>query len=566
MSHKNQKFLSLLVEKNIFDEKALNLLLRQYKQDTYEILLHIIGEGLLSREEGGMLYGDGFGFAWLDCNETLFRPEVISKLPKEFSKKHEIVLVYQLGDAITAVMSNPLDQKVIKEAEKITGARISPSFAFREDILDTIEIQYKTVHELEEQLGQIDVSKLITPGREITAVELNRMAGDQSVIDFSQSILLLGVKEGASDIHIEPTEKQVRIRFRVDGLMRERVKLFKDLHAPLISRIKILGGMDISERRKPQDGRISIQLSKKTVDFRVSTAPTIFGEKAVLRILGEVQVRTVPELEDLYLSKAIYDKVIRLVKSSNGVFFVTGPTGSGKTTTLFSTLKRISKPELNVMTVEDPVEYSVPGINQVQINHSIGLNFSTVLRSILRQDPDVILIGEIRDLETAKMATEAALTGHLVLSTLHTNNAIQAVTRLIEIGVEPFIVGPSIIGVMSQRLARMLCDNCKESYTPSRKEMDELFEWDGKTEVKFCRPKGCQICNGSGYKGRIGIHEMIFVTERLREMVIANASTLELKRAAEEEGYLNLRYDGIKKVLRGLTTIDEIDRVAYFEE
>lgn len=324
--------------------------------------------------------------------------------------------------------------------------------------------------------------------------------------------------------------------------------------------------MDIGERRRPLDGRISLELSTKSIDFRVSTTPSIYGEKAVLRILGKTKASQIPDIEDLYLSRQIYLNMKKLITSPNGVVFITGPTGSGKTTTLFSAIKYINNPELNIMTIEDPIEYRLPGITQIQTNKKIGLDFATVLRSALRQDPDVLLIGEIRDIETAKIATEAALTGHLVLSTLHTNDAIQAVTRLIEIGVEPFIVGPSIIGVIAQRLVRKICEKCKEPYKPSREILDRIFEWEGNENVTFYHGKGCDVCKGIGYKGRIAVHEMVMVNEKLRDMILRKSTNFELKKAALENNFQSMWYDGIKKVFRGLTTLEEVERVTIPDE
>ncbi len=563
MTLKNPKFVEILKERNLLPEREINRTLKQNNHDTYQLLLHVIKKGILTKEKAGKMYGEALNVTWLNLDVAIFRPEIVSRLPKEFSEQNNIILLFQMGKRITAAMADPLNQNVIREAEKLAGEKLTIDFAFKEDIQDAVEVQYKSVYEIEELIKNINVSAIISPDKEISASELEKIAGNEAIVDLTRSIMLLAIKEGASDIHIQPTEDLLSVRFRVDGVMHERVRLTKDILAPLLSRIKILANMNITEHRRPQDGHIGLKLSNKSIDFRVSTTPTIYGEKSVLRVLGEAQIGHVPDLEELYLSKSIFEKVKMLIKTPNGVFFITGPTGSGKTTTLFSSLKFINNPEINIITVEDPVEYRLPGISQTQINREVGLGFETTLRSVLRQDPDVILIGEIRDLETAKIATEAALTGHLVLSTLHTNNAIQAVTRLVEIGVEPFIVGPSIIGVLSQRLVRKICEDCKESYSPPPDQIDKIFLLDGKQEVKFFRGKGCSSCKGTGYKGRIAIHEMVLVDDNLRELVTKNSSNMELRKAAKKSGYQTMRYDGIKKVLRGLTTIDEINRVTF---
>ncbi|MBF0585163.1 MAG: type II/IV secretion system protein, partial [Magnetococcales bacterium] len=308
-----------------------------------------------------------------------------------------------------------------------------------------------------------------------------------------------------------------------------------------------------------------LDLTSRALDFRVSTVPAVHGEKLVLRLLTQLNQREVPDLVDLNFSKHIFDQVKQLIQSPNGIFFLTGPTGCGKSTTLFAAIKAINQPSINIMTAEDPVEYSLPGINQVQVNPAIGLTFAVALRAFLRQDPDVILIGEIRDLETAKIATEAALTGHLVLSSLHTNSALQAVTRLIEIGVEPFLVGPSLIGIMSQRLVRAVCPHCKESYRPPREKLDALFHWDGEREVRFYRGKGCVQCKNTGYLGRLAIHEMVTVSDEMRRLVMERGTSQQIYEAAHRVGYKSMRYDGIKKALRGMTTLEEVNRVAPWD-
>lgn len=389
---------------------------------------------------------------------------------------------------------------------------------------------------------------------------------NQAIVELAKGILILAVKERASDIHIEPGEDMVRVRFRIDGVLHERLKLDADILPPLVSRIKILASLDITEKRKPQDGRISLALPNKAIDYRLSTVPTIYGEKLVMRVLGQVKAKETPDLTDLSLSYVNLAYLKKVVESPNGVFFVTGPTGSGKTTTLYAVLKHLNKPGINIMTIEDPVEYRLNGINQVQVNHAINLDFSSALRSFLRQDPDVILVGEIRDAETAKIASQAALTGHLVLTTMHTNNALQAVTRLVEIGVEPFLVAPAIIGIMAQRLVRKICDNCKEAYALTPEQIEDLFVWDGKRAVSFYRGKGCEVCGHTGYSGRIAIHELFIMNDLIRRMVAKDASIIDIQEEARRSGFRTMRYDGIKKVLRGLTTFDEVNRVTIADE
>lgn len=562
MATRNPVFANLVVQKNILPKDEVDKILRQSKQDAEALLQFILETGKLDREDAGKLWADSLNIAWIDMSRTFVRPEIVELLPKAFALDNGIILIYRFGEEVTAAIADPTNTTTLEKAKILTGLIISPVFAFREEIEDAIEIHYKSALELEELGAKIKLSTL-SRTKEITAEELKAAAGDQAVIEFTKSVLLLAIKEGASDIHFDPNSLNIRIRYRLDGIMQDRLFLGKNVAPALVSRLKIMSNLDIAETRRPQDGRLSLELTRKTVDFRISVISTIWGEKVVLRILADMQSRSVPSLEELDLSFVNYELVKKLVKTPNGVFFITGPTGSGKTTTLFSALKYINSSEINIMTLEDPVEYRLPGINQAQTHHKIGVTFANMLRSLLRQDPDVILIGEIRDLETAKIATEAALTGHLVLSTLHTNDAIQAVTRLVEIGVEPFIVGPSIIGVMAQRLVRRICLTCREAYEPDKELLDSLFIRRDEQKVNFYRGKGCPNCDNTGYKGRIAVHEMIFIDNIMREMVTKNAPNTELRNYARSKGFLNLRYDGIKKVLRGLTTYEEIDRVTF---
>ena len=561
MTIQNKPFILTVGKDDMKIAKEINRCLKE-SQDHYNVLLHIIEQGLLPADEVCRLWADSLNIAWIDLNATLFQPKIVASLPKELAKKLSAIPVYQMGGAVTVAMVDPKNSEQLQKIEAALKQKVSPVFALEEDISDVIEVQYQSVDFLE-NLAE-DSSMRIPAKKIISKDDLHKIAGEKAVVDFARSLLLLAIKQNASDIHIEPFEYHTAIRFRIDGVLHDRIRLDLSMLSPLISRLKIIGGLDITERRRPQDGRIPLELKNRTIGFRLSIVPVIFGEKAVLRVLGQVQAKNIPLLEELVLSKKNYDWAKRLITTSSGAFFITGPTGSGKTTTLFAALQSINSSEKNIMTIEDPVEYRLPGINQVQVNSSIDLGFAQVLRSFLRQDPDVILVGEVRDLETAKIATEAALTGHLVFATLHTNDALQAVTRLVDIGVDPFLVGPSLIGVMSQRLVRKLCPECKEPYTLSPEEMDELFDWEGLLPLKLYRQTGCQSCRFTGYNGRVAIHEMLIVSEELRKLVSTNAPVQDLRIAARRSGYQTMRYDGIKKVIRGLTTLEEVERVVPF--
>ena len=563
---KNPAFLKLLVTSNIVDHDTCQQFIEKYQEDAFEILMHLVHATPSRRSDLGRLWSDSLNLSYVDLKTTLFQHKIVQQLTEDFARKNQIILIYQFGEAVTAALANPQAQFVIKEAEQIINKPISPVFAFPDDIEDAIEIEYKT-HNLLSDLSKKVVTESITIEdiSELTKDELQKAAGGQAVIEFVHGLMLLAVREGASDIHIEPGEEKVRVRFRIDGILQDRSKLEKSLLPPIVSRLKILADLDITERRRPQDGRINLKLPNRDVDLRFSSIPTIFGEKIVLRILSLSQGRDIPDLSELNFSKSTMDIIKSVLEVPHGIFFVTGPTGSGKTTSLFSMLKYLNRPELNITTIEEPVEYKLPGISQVQVNQAVDLDFSLALRSFLRQDPDVILVGEIRDMETAHIACQAALTGHLVLATMHTNSAVQAVTRLMDIGVQPFIVAPSLIGVMCQRLVRKICEHCREKYQASSGEIRKLFIWEGR-EVFFYRGAGCKYCNGTGYSGRIAIHEIIFLDSELRGLISQSAAVPEVQKCARKTGFSTMRYDGLKKVLRGLTTIDEVHRVTVADE
>jgi len=563
---RNPEFLRLLISKGLMTEEGLQRLKRKYEEDTFGILMHLVRKNAYGKDILGRLWGDSINVAYVDPKSVLFEQHLVQLLPENFARKHHVIPIYQFGEALTVALANPLDQFVIKDAEKFMGRIISPVFAFPQDIEDAIEIEYKT----EDNLGVLS-SKIVTDTiqildiSELTKDELHNIAGSQAVVEFVNGLLLLAVREKASDIHIEPGPEQVRVRFRIDGLLQEKSRLENSLLAPLVSRLKIMGSMDITERRRPQDGRINLDLANRVIDFRFSSIPTIYGEKIVLRVLGQTHVGDVPDLNELNFSKSNLDMIKEGIEKPHGIFFVTGPTGSGKSTTLFSMLKYLNKPGVNITTVEEPVEYKLEGINQVQVNPGAELDFASAIKAFLRQDPDIILVGEIRDVETAQTACRAALTGHLVLGTMHTNTAAQAVTRLTDIGVEPFIVAPSIIGVLSQRLVRRICDNCREKYSAPPEQIEKIFSRENR-EIFFYRGKGCPRCRNTGYAGRIAIHEMILVDKETRIMIARGGSVGEIQEYARKAGFQSMRYDGIKKVLRGFTTIDEIFRVTAADE
>ncbi|MDY0362129.1 MAG: GspE/PulE family protein [Desulforegulaceae bacterium] len=558
---KNNKFLDLIVEKGLLTEEDRFSLLEKTDNDHFKLLMFLKKGGVAPKNFLGRLWGDSIGFAYVDLLKTIFQSEAVKIFPMEYAVKYNVIPIYKLGSALTIATSTPSDTDFIKKLSMACGVDVSPVFSFPEDIEDAVKIQYQSKETIEELINKISQNSLFKGISKITEEQLKKISGDKAVINFTDAVILLGVKENATDIHIDPLEDVIKVRFRIDGVLQTRLKLDSGLLYPFVSRLKIMGGLDITERRRPQDGRINLKLKNRNIDIRFASIPSVHGEKITLRLLGQLASRDVPSLEDLSFSLSTYKKVEKICSVPNGIFLVTGPTGSGKTTTLFSVLKRINNEGVNILTVEDPVEYMVEGISQIQVNTSVNLDFASALRSFLRQDPDVILVGEIRDPETAKIACQAALTGHLVLATLHSNNSFLASVRLVDIGVPRFIVSPAVTGVMSQRLVRKICENCKTKYKLTDMEADQYFIRENNEEVYFFRGKGCAACNFTGYSGRIAIHEILIFTNEIRDLISSGGSVVEIERSALQNGFKDMFHDGIKKVLRGITTIEELERV-----
>lgn len=508
------------------------------------------------------LYGDSLGKAHVPLEKTLFEQEALAKLPVEIARRQLCIPVYMMGDALTLAMAHPEDARLVSNLEKLMGCAVSAVFAFPQEIENSIDIHYGSGEKLEKLSDQLALD--VEQGEGTSVDLLQKVARSADAVELVRGLLLYCIQHNASDVHVQPMAKSLDVRLRVDGQLQTLLKLNRRAIAPVMSRLKIMASLDISERRQPQDGRVSLVLRHRTYDFRLSTVPTVFGEKAVIRAIGSSEQLAKP-FDQLGLSVRNMQLLDRLIKRPNGVLFVTGPTGSGKTTTLYSSLSAINRPEINIVTVEDPVELRIDGITQIQTNAAIGLDFAKVLRAILRQDPQVVLVGEIRDLETARIAAQAAQTGHLVMATMHANNALQAVSRLIEIGVDPFLVAPAVIGVLAQRLVRRICDCCKERYEPSEEVLDRLFYNRAGAPAYFYRGRGCSRCHQKGYAGRIAIHEIFILTDYIRELITSRAPFLEMQKEALRQGFRSMRYDGVMKAMLGLTTLEEVERVTAAE-
>lgn len=514
-------------------------------------------DGYIDRDSAGELLASLMNRTYVNLSKTLFQDELVFLLTGEIAQQYQAIPIYQLGKVVTVGMVTPNDQQIIAVLEKLLMKPVSPVFSFKDEIDSAIKVNYQSTQNVDDLAMSFDL-KVFQSG-ELSNAELEKLLDSKPLIQLGDSIILLALKERASDIHIEPKRNEVVVRFRIDGDLVDRLFLPAELALPLASRYKISSGMDITERRKPQDGRLSFVLPMKALDLRISSLPVMYGEKVVMRILGSLYTTAFLNLDKLDFSPEVLRPLKTTLKLAQGILFVTGPTGSGKSTTLYAALNFINTRDINIVTIEDPIEYELPTLNQVMINDKAGRGFKDVLRSVLRQDPDVVLIGEIRDAETARIAAQAALTGHQVLTTLHTNDAIQATTRLLEMGVERFIVAPAIVGVLGQRLVKRLCDYCKTEYQPDPDELRQYFYWrDGADLPMFFQATGCEHCGGRGYSGRVGIHEFLKITPQIREALLRERNYDEILGIAVQQGFKNLRYDGFKKALRGMTSLEEI--------
>jgi len=489
-------------------------------------------------------------------------PNIVTMIPEEVARRQVLLAIGQEDNHLNIVMANPFDVVAKDLVKQLTGMQLHLCYAPIEELLTLIERHYTQRANLEESIKEL-VDFEVTPEidkEENDAESLRIQAEDAPAIKFVNLMLLQAIQDRASDIHIEPQEKKLRVRFRVDGLLREVSPPPKRMQAGIISRIKILGGLDIAERRVPQDGRAKIKIMGRQIDIRISSLPTIYGEKIVMRILDSSSLSW--NVDDIGFEPDLMDQFKTILSQSHGMILVTGPTGSGKTTTLYSSLNYVNSPEKNIITVEDPVEYRLAGINQIQARPQVGLTFAAGLRSILRQDPDIVMVGEIRDGETAEIAIKAALTGHLVLSTLHTNDAIATVVRLLNMGVDKYLICSALSLVIAQRLARRICLHCKESYEPPVEIQQRLIHLGiNPDEITFYHGSGCEHCSGSGYWGRLAVYEFFRITSEVKELVVENASEGDLKEKAHELGMESLLENGMKKVREGLTTIEEVLRI-----
>jgi len=496
----------------------------------------------------------------LSLKELEFDPSVVDLIPYDMAQKYNMIAVNKINRLLTVAISDPKNIFMLDAVKFLTGCSIKPVLAPAKEIQETINLNYESSHEVDSIISDMNSEnfEIVADENASEPEDISETVAEAPVVKLVNHLILEAVRKNASDIHIETYQRILRVRYRIDGNLVEMTPLPYRLRASVISRIKIMSDLDISERRLPQDGRIKIKMGYKTIDIRVSTTPTIFGEKVVMRILDASNLML--DMDKFGMSKnAMYNLRLALT-APYGMILVTGPTGSGKTTTLYSALSGLNKPDVNIMTAEDPVEYNIDGINQINVNHDIGLTFASALRSFLRQDPDIIMVGEIRDLETAEIAVKAALTGHLVLSTLHTNDAPSTLTRLSDMGIDPFLTSSAVRLIVAQRLIRLICPHCKEQIALDSNERLPFLNLtdEEKGDLTLYRGKGCALCGNTGYRGRIGLYEVLPITTAIQELIISKAAPFTIKNKAVSEGMMTLRDIAMEKLRAGLTTVEEV--------
>ncbi len=549
------------------DPEKLEKFFQEHQDSTSRIDELLLRSPYFTEEEVLRLFSDTLGQEYFtEVPGSRVRPEFVEAVPAPYAQHHYIIGLGQEDKSngkMTVVLAKPLDTDVLDNVSKMLGMPVTPALSTRAAITAVIDVAYEqrntVVEEVAEELDAQNIDQLVD---EVTASDdLLDVVNRPPVIRLVNDVLFRALQLRASDIHVHPYETKVQIRYRVDGILYDSLTLNRNVLPLITSRIKVMAGMDIAERRLAQDGRCSVRLGRREVDLRVSTVPASYGERSVLRLLDKSS--SLFTLNELGLWPEDLEKFDSLLNRSHGVIFVTGPTGSGKSTTLYACLNRINSAEKNIITIEDPIEYQLEGISQIQVASKKGMTFATSLRHVLRQDPDVIMVGEVRDVETARMAIQSSLTGHLVFSTLHTNDSAGAISRLLDLGVEPYLVSSSVIGIMAQRLVRRICPNCSQEYQPSLRELREigLGNDDNDMHHKFRYGEGCEKCFQTGYRSRTGVYELMLISEDIKDLIYRRETAGKIKKVALNDGLQTLRMDGGRKVLAGTTTIAEVLRV-----
>ena len=542
----------LLLKHEVIDETKLAKALERQKETGASLGRVLLELGYVKENQLAELIARELGLEYVDLLEYKINIQATTSIDESMARRYTCVPIDFEDDKLVVAMADPTNIYALDDIRLSTGYEVKPVVSAREDILSAIQRYY--------HLDTDVVQEALQGTQQEETIENIGVVDDTPLVRFTTTMITEAINRGASDIHVDPRENEVLIRYRIDGVCQEIKRLPKNIHEGIVSRIKIISDLNIAERRVPQDGHFGLVQNGKAIDFRVAVLPTVYGEKVVMRILDKSSILL--RLEDLGFLPEALEKYRDAFTKPHGALLVTGPTGSGKSTSLYATLNVLNTIKKNIITVEDPVEYRLPLINQVQVHYKAGLTFAAALRSILRCDPDIVMIGEIRDPESAQIAIESALTGHLVLSTLHTNDAPSALTRLLEMGIEPFLIASAVDCVSSQRLARRLCERCKEPYEPDPEYLEKIgFKWEEGDEKVLYRPRGCPACNNTGFKGRIGIFEVLQVTENIEILVARNAPHVEIAEMARSEGMKTLREDGFIKVRQGITSLEEVLRV-----
>ncbi|SFH47587.1 type II secretion system protein E (GspE) [Tindallia magadiensis] len=553
---KNKRLGDLLVEVGVISEDQLLQALKKQKDTNKKIGEILVDEGMITNKQIVEVLEFQLGIPHMDLEKAYISPEVPRLLPEKLARRHTLIPIKKVGNVLTVAMADPLNIFAIDDVKLATGLDVEPVISTISEIMNTISLFYEkeTAEKALEAFDQSYVSDLSDDFNESELANIEKAP----VVQLLNSIIRQAIKMQASDIHIEPTERDIRVRFRLDGELQEIMRPNKGSHSAVVTRIKIMGKMNIAEKRIPQDGRVEMEFDGRDVDLRIAIMPTVHGEKVVIRLLDRSSVLL--SKEELGFSKENLKTFDSIIQHPNGIILVTGPTGSGKTTTLYTVLQELNQVNKNIITVEDPVEYRINGINQSQVNVKAGLTFASGLRSILRQDPDIIMIGEIRDAETAQIAVRAAITGHLVLSTLHTNDTVSTISRLADMGIEPYLLSSSIVGIMAQRLVKKLCTSCRESYTSTDKE-EKLLKL--QEPVTLYKEVGCNSCNNTGYKGRTGIHEILPIYGEIKKLIESQSPSNQIKEKAMEKGMITLRDSCRDLVLNGVTSVNELIHITY---
>lgn len=558
MAQKKLRLGDILLEYELITKEQLEEGLKMQKLTGAKLGETLISAGFVTRQNINEILEYQLGFPYVDLKEYKISAEAIKLVSETIVRRHKAIPINVKDHELYVAMEDPLNIYAIDDIELITGKKVVPMLSSEENVNAAIEIWYGKQQAMAaaEQFRQDQQSKNQTEEEEQSEEGIK----NAPIVKLVNTVIEQAVRLRASDVHIEPFERLVRVRYRVDGRLQESMKYDVSVAAAVIARIKITGGMDISEKRKPQDGRITFVVDKKEYDIRVSVLPTVYGEKVVMRIASKENLTKDKQLLGFFDDDM--ERFDKILSNPHGIILVTGPTGSGKSTTLYTALSELNKEDINIITVEDPVEANIDGINQVHVNVKAGLTFASALRSILRQDPDIIMIGEIRDQETAEIAVKASITGHLVVSTLHTNSAPASITRLIDMGIEPFMISASVVGVIAQRLVRRLCPRCKQAYQPDtiQKQLIGLKESD---DLTLYKAKGCHQCNDTGYTGRTGVYEIMVVSSAMRILINKGATIDDLKNLAISEGMYTLRSNAIRLVKKGVTSVEELVRIAY---